>query len=180
MPTAPAEIADEVEMYARESGRHAALTFIPTSVDMNTGRILGGTWRVDLSLHPEDPRMLIYQEGRMEKPPVEEIWLHKENPNPESWRDKYTPFDINQMGPSGVRQFLERGNIHSGRGEFDSMDDVVRKTAELNEKRRQKRYDDAEDRVRKRARDKRRSRQKIPFLRVGIDLLKPKKGAAKK
>jgi len=133
LPSAPAAIADEVELYARESGRHAKIHLIPTEIDMKTGRVLKVTWRVDLDLHPDDP----------------------------------------EMGPSGVRQFLEQGNIHSGRGEFSSMDDVLRKTAELNDKNKVKRKDDTEDRVRVNARDKRRSRQKIPYLTVEADLTVP-------
>ena len=141
---------------------------------MKTGRVLKTTWRVDLDLHPDDSRLKLWQEGRAEKKPVEEIWLHKENPDPERpWQDKYIAFDIQEMGPSGVRQFLEQGNIHSGRGEFSSMDDVLRKTAELNDKNKVKRKDDTEDRVRVNARDKRRSRQKIPYLTVEADLTVP-------
>lgn len=179
LAVAPAEIADEVENYARESGRHATIRFVPTEFDRFTGRVLGGTWRVDLDLHPDDKRMESYQQGKMARKPVEEIWLHEENPDSTSWRDRYRPLDIIQMGASGVRNFLERGNIHSGRGEFKSMEEVVRKTAELNTEREQRRHDEAIDRVRMNARGKRRSRLKIPFLGVGIDLRKPKQGVVK-
>lgn len=175
LPIAPAEIADEVELYARQTDRHAKLRFIPSNFDLRTGRPeMGGTWRVDLDLHPDDPRLKSWQEGRMKRKPVEEIWLHKENPDPNRpWQEKYIPFNIHEMGASGVRQFLERGNIHSGRGEFSSMDDVLRKTAALNDKRAAKRRSDIEDNVRMNARDKRRSRQNIPYLRVGADLQVP-------
>ena len=182
LPIASAEISDEVELYARESGRHAKIHYVPTDVDFKTKEVRAGTWRVDISLHPDDPRMRTFQEGRMAEKPVEEIWIHDLNPNPTSFRDKYIPRNIQQMGPSGVRQFLAQGNIHSGRGEFDSMMDVVDKTAELNAERQQKKFSDAEDRVRINARDKRRSRLKkvhgkshLPFLAVDIDLKKPTK-----
>ncbi len=180
LPIASAEIQDEVESYARKSGRHAKIHYVPTEINFETGEVLAGTWRVDIDLHPDDPRMRTYQEGRMDKPPVEEIWIHRENPDAESFSDKYIPENIQDMGASGVLQFLEQGNIHSGRGEFDSIMDVVRKTAELNDARKQQRYKDAEDRVRMRARDKRRSALKIPFLGVGIDLQKPTKGSKQK
>ena len=180
LPIASAEIQDEVELYARKSGRHGKVHYVPTEIDFKTGEALAGTWRVDLDLHPEDPRLRTYQEGRMDKPPVEEIWIHRENPDAESFSDKYIPINIQELGASGVLQFLEQGNIHSGRGEFSSILDVVRKTAEMNDARKQQRYKDAEDRVRMRARDKRRSRLKIPFLGVGIDLQKPKQKEQRK
>jgi len=187
LPIASAEIQDEVELYARESGRHAKIHYVPTEIDIKSGEVLAGTWRVDMTLRPDDKRNVTYQEGRMDKPPVEEIWIHDPNPSPKGPLDRYKARNIQQMGASGVREFLERGNIHSGRGEFSSMDDVIRKTDELNENKKQKRYDEAEDRVRMRSRDRRRSRLKkvhgkssFPFLSVAIDLLKPKKGVVKK
>ncbi len=169
MPTCPVEISDAVEKYARKSDRHATCVCVPTEFDYN-GRIVKTTWRVDLSLRPGDPLLKAYQKGRTKKVPCEEIWLHRLNPEPAGWRDKYIPFKIEDMGASGVVEFLEQGNIHSGRGEFNSMDDVVTRTAELNAQRKQKRFNDGEDRVRAEARDKRRSRLKIPFLGVGVDL----------
>jgi len=173
LPIASAEIQDEVELYARESGRHAKIHFVPTDIDFKTGKVWAGTWRVDLTLHPEDPRMRTYQEGRMDKPPVEEIWIHDKNPKPDGWQDKYIPRNIQQMGPSGVRQFLEQGNVHSGRGEFSSLEDSIRKTTELNEAKSQQRRAEAEDRVRINSKEKRRSRLNIPFLTVKTDLRKP-------
>jgi len=157
MPVCPVDVADEVELYARETNRHATCKFVPTKMGAK-GRILEGTWRVDMTLHPEDKRNVTFQEGRMAERPVEEIWLHVENPESTGWQDRYIPLNIHELGASGVRQFLEKGNVHSGRGEFASLEDAIRRADEINEAKQQKQEQEAEDRVRRRARDRRRSR----------------------
>lgn len=162
-PTPPVEIADEVELYAREHGRHGKLEFVPT---MLRGRVvIQGTWRVCLTLKADDKRLLPYRRGEIADEPTEDVWLHERDED-----GTYQPLNIVEMGASGVRQFLERGNLWSGRGEFDSLEDQRRKARAHNEAFRQKTYQDQEDAVRQMARDTRRKRLKIPFLPVGIRL----------
>lgn len=169
-PVAPVEIADEVEMYARESGRHATLHLVPT--EFRNGRVASATWVARFTLRPDDPRMRLYQEQRIGDPPTEDVWFHIPKRNAEDWNHAYEPLNIVEMGASGVRNFLEKGNTWSGRGEFDSLTDQLRHVRQENDNSRQKNYDDARYQSRKRQVDKRRSRLKIPFLGVGIDLKK--------
>jgi len=169
LPTPPAEIADEVEMYARESGRHAALIFVPVTI--KHGRVTNGTWVINMTLRPDDKRMLLYQEQKVGDPPTEKIWLHK----PSEDGTTYEPLDIHQLGASGVREFLDRGNMWSGRGEFSSLEEQVRWARDEEERRKQKNYDDSKQHSRDTAKDKRRTLLGISFLGVGIDL--KKKGA---
>jgi len=174
-PKAPHEIRDEVELYARESGRTGSIHWIP-----------GGGWFVRLELRSNDPRMRLYQEGRAEQPPHEDVWLHvakqdfDRNVHPairghEPWQrgrenHPFVPLDIYQMGASGVRTFLEAGNTWSGRGVFGSHEEALRKSEAANEATKEKRREDAEFAAGKRAKERRRTLLKIPFLRVGARL----------
>ncbi len=168
-PRAPVEIQDEVELYARESGRHAKLISVPTV--FAGGRAVSRTWCVRFTLRSDDKRMLEYQEGRAAKPPTEDVWLHERNPKEDEPNEpKYLPFDIIQMGAGGVRVFLESGNMWSGRGEFASLEEQLRHVQDTNEEARVKFRADQKEENRLEQRDKRRSRLKIPFLGVGIDL----------
>ncbi len=170
-PRPPPEIASEVEQYAREFGRHATLHFVPF-----------GGWFVRFSLRPNDKRLRAYQEGSLAQPPAEDVWLHVQNP-PAGKRTKtgavepqYLPLNLYDMGASGVREFLERGNTWSGRGEHASVEAALRTTEETNEEsrkrfREEQRFDSVKEQC-----DKRRSRFKIPFIPVGIDFGKHQGG----
>ncbi|KKK55945.1 hypothetical protein LCGC14_3069470 [marine sediment metagenome] len=59
-PRAPVEIQEEVELYARESGRHARLIFVPMQLG---GRADDGTWVVRFTLRSSDKRMEPYHQG---------------------------------------------------------------------------------------------------------------------
>lgn len=161
-------------MYARENGRHATLHLVPTKT--RHGRIVETVWVARFTLKPDDPRMRLYQEQRVAELPTEDVWFHEPRPNAEKWEDAYEPLDIVQMGASGVRQFLEKGNTWSGRGEFKSLEDQLRQARKDNAEQRQKVYDDARSQSQEHVKDKRRSRLKIPFLKVVTDLKKPTLG----
>jgi hypothetical protein len=163
LPVAPVEISDEVEMYARDHGRHATVEFVPMRFRGLTP--IAGTWRVRLTLRANDKQRLPYQLGQVADEPKEDVWLHERLEN-----GTYRSFDIHQMGASGVRRFLEKGNMWSGRGQFDSPVEQHRKSRQANETFREKVRKEQEDLVRARARDRRRSLKKIPFLPVRIDL----------
>jgi len=163
IPTPPAEIADAVEMWARKSGRHGRLQFIPTFV--SNGQIMAGTWLVRLSLRENDKRMLLYQQGIAAEPPAEDVWLHVPD---ESRKSGYRALDIYQMGVGGVEAFLDRGNMWSGRGEFTSLEEQVRLAREANRKMLEKNRADQKEESRHEQRDKRRWRFGIPFLPVGV------------
>lgn len=152
LPQAPPEIQDEVELWARKSGRHAKLHFMPV-----------GGWFAIVSLHSHDPRMRSYQEGMAPEPPGEEIWFHRTMPGRPG---DFEGMDILQMGPSGVRAFLERGDTWSGRGEYTSIEDAAKKAEEHNQELKAKNRAFQKEESRHEQRDKRRQRFKIPFLRV--------------
>ncbi|MCR4339254.1 MAG: hypothetical protein NUW01_05120 [Gemmatimonadaceae bacterium] len=163
-PRAPWEIQEAVELWAREQGRTAKMHMAP-----------GGTWFVRLSLRCNDKRMLLYQQGFSAEPPGEDVWFHIPNPHEGKViqgvrQGPYIPLDINQMGVSGVREFLDKGNTWSGRGEYLSLIDQLHKVRATNEEVRIKSRADAKEASRYEQREKRRFRFKIPFLRVGIDL----------
>jgi len=163
-PRAPWDIQETVELWAREQGRTARMHLAP-----------GGTWFVRLSLRCNDPRMLLAQQGITAEPPGEDVWFHIPNPREGKVvsgvrQGPYIPLDINQMGVSGVREFLEKGNTWSGRGEYLSLIDQLHKVRATNEEVRLKSRADAREESRHEQRDKRRWRFKIPYLTVGIDL----------
>jgi hypothetical protein len=173
-PVAPYEISDEVQRWAQRSGRNATLHFVPTL--LRGRRVTSGTWMARLSLKPNDPRMERYQQGLAERPPTEDIWFHR-TPTPTEIAagrrpNDYIPLDIQQMGVSGVREFLEKGDMWSGRGEYASLEEQVRKVNAANETAKEAFREHHKTESRLEQKDKRRSRFKIPFLRVGIDLPK--------
>lgn len=151
MPKAPHEVAEEVELYARESGRTGSLRFVPTL--FVNGAILRGVWVIDFDLRSNDARMQLWRDGQAEKPPTEQVWLWENNPKagqeiPNTFGQKEPPMvglNINHLGSSGVRQFLEQGNSWSGRGEFDSPTDALASAREHNRGLAQKVRDAARD-----------------------------------
>ena len=164
LPRPPAEIAEEVELFARRSGRHATLHFIPLDL---TRPSRGGTWVVDFELRSADKRLLLYQESRAESVPTERVWLHV--PDSES-RTGYRPLNIHELGAGGVKQFLERGDTWSGRGEFLSIEEQARKAMEANRQVARNVKQEQREASRNMAEDTRRRRLKIPFLPIEIDL----------
>lgn len=171
----PVSLADEVEHYARVSGRSGTLHFIPTSLRGRT--VLSGTWVARFTLRPDDKRMVLFQQGMAPEPPLEDVWIHEANPragqmNPQTKErePEYFPLDITLMGPTGLREFLEKGNMWSGRGMFDSPEDELKQSRDRNEAAREKLRADAKFSAVKKASEKRRWILKIPFLPVEIDL----------
>lgn len=160
LPLPPPEIAEEVERYARDHGRSAKLHFVPY-----------GGWFVEFSLRPNDPQMQLYQEGKVPEPPTERVWFHVDNPRAGKrmlrggTEPPYLALDIYQMGASGVREFLERGNTWSGRGLYGSHAEALRKAQERNDTMRRKTKERAKEAARFEQREKRRWRFRIPFLR---------------
>jgi hypothetical protein len=160
LPVPPVEIADEVETWARLSGRHATLHFFP--VAFQRGRI-AGTWVVRITLKPSDKRLSLFQRGETPTPPTEDVWLHEPDATVVGG---YRPYDLLQLGASGVRAFLEKGDTWSGRGEFRSIEDQLRQVNENNAQALEKVRTDAREGARDEARDKRRQVLGIPLVGV--------------
>jgi hypothetical protein len=171
-PTAPPEIRDAVEMYARQHGRTGSIEF---AVGPNV-------WIIKLSLRPNDERMRLWQEGRAPEPPTEMVWLQEPNPDegkvlgtdPRTGRPvrggMFRPLNIYEMGAEGVLGFLQRGNTWSGRGEFGSVEEAVRKVREDDVSRTEAFRAEQKEASRLQQRENRRRLLDIPMKAVGIDL----------
>jgi hypothetical protein len=152
----PVEVRDEVELWAREHGRH--------------GRIYWNSVTrcacIELDLKPGDPRLEAYQKGRLKHKPVEAVYLHRWDKNAGCW--KATPPRPQDLSPDAVRQWLDRGNLWSGRGEsaaknlHDACVRADRAEREFYEKQRDK----IRERTQDRARDRRRQVLDLPLVTV--------------
>ena len=169
IPSPPTDIADEVEVWARQSGRHATLRFVPTVLRGN--RAARGTWTVRMTLKSDDKRLRAVRDGVLAEEPMEVVWLHEPDAKEPGG---YRPYDLAMLGSGGVKAFLDKGNMWSGRGAFNSLADQLRKVNADNAAMKDRNYADAKDGMRADVRDKRRQYLKIPFIRVLMNL---KKGA---
>jgi hypothetical protein len=64
-----------------------------------------------------------WQEGRLAQaaPPTESILLQEFVPGP----GRYRAIPLEELGPTGIVQLLERGDTWSGRGEFSSLTEAA-------------------------------------------------------
>lgn len=168
----PAEYADAVELWAREHGGHATLKWLPDPMNC---------WVVRLSLRPGDPRAATSE-------PWENVYLH-EWKTPEWWA-KHKPgllkrhqktnrvrgasyaYELDELGVQGLRDFLDRGNLLSGRGEFRSAEAAGRAQVEKFRTEKHRRRRSMRDDAKHDALMKRRHLFKIPFIPVGIEFNK--------
>ena len=74
-----------------------------------------------------------------------------------------------ELGVSGIIERLDRGNILSGRGRVNSAEESGREQVEKFRDAKHKRRLDARSDADHRAKDRRRSLLKIPYLRVGVE-----------
>lgn len=167
---APVEYSDAVEKWARAHGGHAKLKWLEHPMNC---------WAVILSYRVGDPRQMTDSDG-------EPVLLH-EYWTAEQWQKRRPDrvrrhrvtnvvlpgnyaFDLDELGVEGILQRLDRGNILSGRGEFSSVQDAADSSRRKHENAMEKMRSDKVENAGYRARDKRRSLLKIPFLPVGIDI----------
>jgi len=78
--------------------------------------------------------------------------------------------DINQLGAAGVREFLDRGNVWSGRGLVNSHVEAVTQANEHNAVRRQALKERGRDGAKAMARDTRKQRLGVQSVPVGVAL----------
>lgn len=166
---APVEYSDAVEQWAREHGGHAKLVWLEHPMNC---------WCVKLSFRIGDPRCGSDMDG---EPVLLHDWW-----TAEQWAKRKPKFarrhkrlntimagnyayELDELGVAGIIERLDRGNILSGRGEFKSVQDAGDRQSQKHkddmDKLRRNQMDDAGHR----ARDKRRSLYKIPFLPVGVE-----------
>jgi len=166
LPKAPWDLQEEVELYARESGRTAKLHFMPGV----------NTWFVRFSLRSNDKRMLAFQQGMAAEPPTEDVWFHRAASPEDVTKQRaskpgdFVALDIVQMGRSGIREFLDRGNTWSGRGEFASIAESRLKAKQAEKEAKEKLYRHQKDEARQMVKATKHHRLKIPVVPVGIDL----------
>lgn len=97
----PVWAKDVVELWARETGRHATLVWNP----------LMRCPEVQVTLKPDDPRRKI---GGMEKEPM---FLHRQT----APGSGFVAMNLDDMGESGLRTLLEQADMLSGRGRHKSL-----------------------------------------------------------
>lgn len=154
----PWDIQEEVELWAREIGRHAKIVWNPVLACPE----------VQIELKDGDPRLKKWQAGDAKRPhkPVESVWLHR-------WNEEaghYEPMDLGQMGASGVRAHLERANMWSGRGRHRDLYSAAKAADEHNEQLKAEMRKAAMDNSRDMAKDRRRDVLGIPLVTVQDDL----------
>jgi|TARA_Y100000310_G_scaffold273098_1_gene288389 hypothetical protein len=171
------EYSDAVELWARGRGGHAKLKWLPDPMNC---------WAVILSYRAGDPRQASPEDGE----PVllhdwkDAKWWHRYHPERVKRHERSNEimpcgyaYELDELGVSGILERLDRGNILSGRGEFDSAEEAGRKQVEKFKDEKHKRRLDARGDAGHRARDIRRQVMKIPFLPVGVEFTKGKEAS---
>lgn len=152
----PWEIADAVELWARQRGRHAR---------MEWNRLLGCPV-IHFTLRGDDPRLEPYQMGEIAEEPTESIALHE-------WDDRkqrYVPLDLSQYGKSGVVELLEKADTWSGRGEYDTFAEAVAAGMNRNKRHREALIDMAANNAAEWAHERRRAVLGIPLVPVSRNI----------
>lgn len=152
----PWEISDEVELWAREHGRHGRCVWNPVL----------RCAEIQLELKADDPRMKGWQEGRLKTKPVESIYLHRQ----EVRGGPFVAVDLNELGASGVRAWLDRGNMWSGTGEYPNLHTACMAADRHNLELEEKMKAEAVENARLRARDNKRQIFDLPLVHVPADL----------
>lgn len=163
------EYSDAVELWARNHGGHARLKWLVDPMNC---------WAVILSFKAGDPR----QAGPDDGEPVllhdwkdAKWWMkhHSGRAKRHKRDNRIMPssyaYELDELGVSGITERLDRGNILSGRGLVNSAEESGDARREKFRDAKHKRRLDARGDAGHRAKDKRRSLYKIPFLPVGID-----------
>ena len=168
----PLEYSEAVERWARERGGHAKLKWLPPPMNC---------WAVILEYKVGDPR----KRGQDDGEPVllHDYWTATEWAKRAPSRARRHPrtnaimagsyaYELDELGVEGIIARLDRGNILSGRGQFGhkTPEQIGLSRVEGHRGRMERLRDKKRDDAGARARDKRRTFLKIPFLRVGIDI----------
>lgn len=165
-PGVPPDIHEAVELWARKYGRHGRVVRID--------HFEPPLYQVRLTPRSGDPRKKQVQEGLIPKEEAEEtVELHYWDEE----KRKYVPYRLEELGASGVRRILEKGNTWSGRGEFDSVEEAVEHTQREREKAQRKLHKDRKDDIKHAASGVTRRRVlDVPAIRAGMDLSKQSPG----
>lgn len=165
---APVEIRDGVELWARKHGRTADVVWYDAPMNC---------WAVKLGFRPGDPRL---REGLKAEPVFlhewkSAAWWAKNDPRRarRHYRSNqimpgYRALDLDELGLGGIIQFLDRGDLLSGRGEFSSAEAAGRAKVEEFRTDKHRRRRAARDDAEYRAKYDRRKFLKLPLIPVGI------------
>lgn len=165
---APVEYAEAVEQWAREHGGHARLQWLEAPMNC---------WCVKLSYRLGDPRQASNTDG--EPVLLHEYWtaeqwqkrkphLVRRHPRSNAVMAGNYAFELDELGVEGLKKWLDRGNILSGRGQFTSVEEAGKVQADRHESAMERLRATKRDNAKHRALDIRRSVYKIPFFRVGV------------
>jgi hypothetical protein len=129
------ELADSVELWARQRGTHAKLHWHP----------LLRCFAIDLDLANDDPRMKKWRSGELRRKPVESIPLH-------AWdkvQQRYVALPIEEWGPTALVERLTEADLLSGRGQYNTIYEALvarqKKNDALRERMQQEAYDVGRD-----------------------------------
>lgn len=154
----PWDWADAVEVWAREQGRH--------------GRLVWNTvlrcYEAQIDLKDADPRLLAWQQGKVRQKPVESVFFHRQDKPGGPW----VAMDLQQMGPSGIRKYLDEGNLWSGRGRYRNLMEACRAADDHNQRLEAIMAEAAEQGARDNAREHRRQLFDLPLVSVPANVEK--------
>lgn len=149
----PPDVRDEIILWFREQGRMA-------SVHWNEVMRCA---EVRVRFRDDDPRMKAFRDGRV-RLDYDPVWLHHET------KHGLVGYNLTELGASGVRNLLDQGNLHSGRGEYRDLYESIKAVHARNEKLQDEIKKAALEGVRERSHLKRRAILQLPQVPVGIDL----------
>lgn len=141
-PMTPVWFADTIEMWARAHGRHAKTTWDPPV----------GCFVTRLSRMSHDPVLALVKSGKKEDVGVPIYWHEwkegvRRHPVTGQVVGGFVPMDIEQMGESGVRTYLDKVATWTGRAEFKSVDDAVDASVKANDMKVQYQRENLRDRL---------------------------------
>jgi hypothetical protein len=152
----PWEFADAVEIWCREHGRHGTMVWNPVLRCPD----------IRMDLKPDDPRLEGWQNGRLKHKPYEHVYLHHQT----EIGGPLVAIDLYELGIEGLKERLDRGNLMSGRGEYDNIYNATLAVDAHNLEVEQKMKDTAIENARLRARDNKRRILDQPLVAVPDNL----------
>lgn len=121
-------------------------------------------WTINLTMPADAPVMKSYRDGNLEQSevPTEGIPLIEQDPK----TGKFRALDLEQYGPSGIVEMLEKGDTWSGRGEHRSLTEFVAKTIEANREHRENVKKQQKEIVREELKERRHKKFGAPTISV--------------
>jgi hypothetical protein len=155
--TPPVDIADAVQLWAREQGRRFGRLEWNAMLDC---------WVIHLGRKLTDPMMREYQEGRLAEEPTESVMLNEWDPK----RKRYVALRLEEYGASGIRNLLDEANTWSGRGRHNSIQEGIAAVRAHNQKIRERQRKTVREAGQETGWLHRRRLLGIPYVQTGIDL----------